>query len=84
MRHITRLVGFRVTPADYNALKKRADKTGQTVSEYCRTRMFEFNGEQIPALRMPDGQIIPVGQLQEGSLVFVGPEYNEEAVAKGA
>ena len=80
----TKQIAFRVTPADFNALKKRADKAGQTVSDYCRARMFEFNGEQIPALQMPDGQIIPVGQLQEGSLVFVGPEYNEEAVAKGA
>ena len=79
----TKLVSFRITPTDFETLKKRAECLDQDISTYCRERVFEFREKEIAALELPNGEIIPVGQLQRGNLVFVGREY-EKQEAEGA
>ena len=80
--HKSEFVAFKLTKHDAKTLRERAKAAGQSISEYCRERVFEFKETAIPAIEMPDGQILKVGELEKGRVVFVGPEY-EETTEKG-
>ena len=78
MANKTRIVAFKVSPADYDQLKRRAEMVNQSLSKYVRERAFTFQDRKIAMIQFPDGTTLPVGEVEKGELTFAGPEYDDQ------
>ena len=63
-------VGFKLTENERRELQEHAKREGVSLSEYCRTRCFEYRHKEIPMLELPSGERIKVGELQKARIVM--------------
>ena len=70
MKQRTEIVTYKVSREEKLELEELAKEAGISVSEFCRTRIFEYKHRNVPVLELPDGTKIPVGEIEKGRIIL--------------